>query len=68
MPETPEQFERRLKRWRHNGFFGAVAMAQANMRAIINASTTTLRTKEVAVTIEEMLIDLQEQLKIRVDK
>jgi hypothetical protein len=62
-----EQFYKRQLRHRHNGFSGTVAMAKAGMNAIIQASTTTDKTKWLAGEALSLLRELGEELKTRVD-
>lgn len=52
---------------RHNGFFGGVAMAKANMQRIIDSETATEEAKHQARIIHSKLIDLGHMLKTRVD-
>ncbi len=53
--------------WAHNGLSGTVAMAQANMRRIQDAETTTPNAKQLAAKIERDLKVLRSFLKVRVD-
>jgi hypothetical protein len=41
----------RQKRWRHNSFFGHIALAQANMRAILASETASARAKRQAESV-----------------
>lgn len=67
MPETYEQRTARLRRWRHNGFFGGVEMVRQTMRAIQTASTTTPEAKQLASEIHQKLEELRELLRKRID-
>lgn len=67
MPETYEQRDARLRRWRHTGLFGGVEMARMNIRAIETASTTTPEAKQLASEIHQKLEQLRELLRKRID-
>lgn len=60
--------ERKMARWRHNGFFGSVRMAYVSMNNIQTADTTTSEAKQLAANIQFMLEKLQSELKTRIDK
>ena len=68
MPETHEQRDARIRRWRHTSFLGCVAMARMNMGAIANASTTTPETKQLASRIAQQLMELRGLLSKRNDQ
>lgn len=53
--------------WRHNGFAGSARMTQAQMAAIQSSSTTTKRTKQLAVQIEALAVELAGSLKERAE-
>ena len=55
MPESPEQWARRQKIWRHNGLIGGCCMARAIVRGVQEAETTTDEAKSLAEDIERML-------------
>ena len=67
MPETYEQRDARLRRWRHTSFLGYVEMARMNMGAIADAATTTPETKQLASKISEQLEELRGLLRKRND-
>lgn len=66
-PNTKE-WNQRQARHRHNGFFGSVAMTKAQMRSIIDASTTTPQAKRVASDILCLAGELGLALKTRIDR
>lgn len=53
--------------WRHNSFFGYVAMGEAHMKAILKSSTATEEAKATAYKIWALHGKLSKQLKERVD-
>jgi len=54
--------------WRHNGRRNTIKMAQVNLRAIINADTTSEPARETAIEALTLLIKLHAQLKTRIDQ
>ena len=68
MPETYEQRDARLRRWRHTSFLGCVEMAGKNMGAIAGASTATPETKQLASEISLQLEELRGLLSKRNDQ
>jgi hypothetical protein len=54
--------------WKHNSFFGHTAMGRIQMQSIIEASTTTPKTKEIAARVTTLLDELNTSLKERVDQ
>lgn len=68
MPETHEQRDARIRRWRHTSFLGYVEMARMNMGAIADASTTTPETKQLASEIGLRLEELRGLLGKRNDQ
>lgn len=60
-------FRRRQDIWRHNSFFGHVAMGRKHMQAIAKSSTTTADAADLAHQIEALLVKLGEALKTRID-
>ena len=59
---------KRQKVWRHNSYFGGVAMARANMYAISKSETTSIEAKVVAESIIKKLDTLRGLLKKRIDR
>lgn len=69
-PRTEEEWARWHKRqliWKHNSFFGHVAMSTRQMITIQQASTTTPHSKQLAAQIQLLLSDLSLALKERND-
>ena len=64
---TYEEKQRRQRVWKHNSFFGHVAMGFSHMASIRYSSTTTDRAKELSDQIAELLGELQAELKTRID-
>lgn len=62
-----QKWHQRQRVWRHNGFFGSVAMAKANMRSIMDSDSATNESKHLARLIHDRLTDLGQTLKKRVD-
>jgi len=63
---TNKTHDNRQLVWRHNSFFGYCAMAESNMRGIINAHTTTKEAKTQADLIILELNKLYALLRTRV--
>lgn len=64
---SPETVQRRKRIWRHNGFLGTTAMAQKGMIVIIESTSATPKTKQLASEIWSQLSLLYKLLKERVD-
>ena len=58
---------RRQEIWRHNSFFGHVAMARQNMIGIMTSKTATDEAKAHATTIYNLLERLRVSLAKRVE-
>lgn len=54
--------------WRHNGFLGWVVLMSKNLRQIIEAETTSVETKLLADRINNLLQELRQSLKTRIDR
>lgn len=67
VPETPEQRERRIAIFNHNGMRGGVAMSKSHMERIIQSATATKASKELATKIRNQLYILNELMERRVD-
>ena len=63
-PRT-KAWRERQDRWKHNSFFGHVAMAGANMKAIIVSTTATNEAKAIAAFVVYDLERLRLALKQR---
>lgn len=59
---------RRQAIWRHNGFFGCVAMMQQQLKDIIRSETATDTTKTIAHKMLGYAGELQTLLKTRRDQ
>ena len=68
MPETYEQRDARIRRWRHGSFLYCVEVARTNMGEIATASTTTPETKQLASEIRPQLEELLGLLSKRNDQ
>ena len=66
MKNKPVDFQR-LRRYRHNGYSGSVAMAQQAMVQIMASDSTTQQAKEKAAEAANKLMELRELIKERVD-
>lgn len=54
--------------WKHNAFIGSAAMMRSQARIIAEASSTTVKAKELAEEIRMMAEDLEKELRAhRVD-
>lgn len=68
MPETPEQRDRRRVIWKHNSFLGYASMLISNMEKIINSTTATDETKQLADKIQQDGRKLRRLLATRKDQ
>lgn len=66
-PKPREPHHVKMARWRHNSFFGYSKMMQSQARGIIASSTTTQYAKYLAGGIEQFAIELNKELKARID-
>jgi len=66
-PPPQEVFDKRMRVWRHNSFFGFCAMSKKQMQMIIDSATTSKRAKQEAASIIYALNSLAEALKERID-
>ena len=65
--QTPEGTAKRLRVHRHNGYLGHVVMMKKHMIALCTSDSTTLEAKNTAEEIYKLTIELEKQLKTRVD-
>jgi hypothetical protein len=71
LPLTPKQIARQEQSraiWKHNSFLGHAALARKNMVSIIESSTATDSSRDMAKHIYRMLGDLEVSLKTRKDQ
>ena len=57
--------QRKQKIWRHNSFFGHVAMDRRHMMQIMEAETTSPESRAIAAEVHEKLGHLARSLKTR---
>lgn len=61
-------WEKRQRVWRHNSFLGFCVMADKNMLGIMQADSTTEYSKDLAGHVRQLLRELLESLKERIDQ
>jgi hypothetical protein len=67
-PDKTAKFHRRQLIWRHNSFFGGVQFAKQNMMNILDSITATPQAKALALQIHNLLFNLGNELKIRLEE
>jgi hypothetical protein len=67
MPLSPEEADRRDRRFRHCGFKGDIIRMRIALQAMISAKTTTEETKDLARKIEKDAGILLTHVKTRID-
>lgn len=67
MPESPAAFRRKTERWKHYSFFGYCRMMEMQLRAIIDARSTTTEATQQAQRILLEVEQLRNLLQKRID-
>ena len=62
MPESPEQRDRRLKRWRHYGAIGSCRWMDIHLTAMMRLETGNPRVQEHAVEAQRAVERLRQAL------
>ena len=65
--ETSEQYEKRMRIWRHNGFLGQARRAELFFQAVIDSDSTSEECKKICAKCLKEMWGLKLSLRERID-